>query len=278
MSKTNFKNAIHSTLPLGMRKRLAVWIHNSGWIPRDRRMWWSQELVSDFADVDVNAYHKFLWAHHMAYAKTYDTATRFGENNLTASRKIYLEALAGVLRARGVDPAHDVESVFDVGCSLGYLLRHVETGLFTAARRLRGIDIDALAIAEGQQHLASLDSRVQIERADMEDLAAVLGAERYDVFFCTGVLMYLEQDKAAAVVKTILEHTNVVVGFAGLADPSVDNAELTRSGVRGEDGTFIHNIDAMVSAADGRVVERRWDGDRLVDDNSIYFVFAAPSS
>jgi 2-polyprenyl-3-methyl-5-hydroxy-6-metoxy-1,4-benzoquinol methylase len=269
------KTTVRRVLPLATRKRLAVWLHNCAWMPRERRMWWSQQLVRDFAEVDVNAYHKFLWANHMAYAKTYDTETRFGEDNLNATRRMFLDELVQILKDRNIEPSRNVDSVFDVGCSLGYLLRHVESNLFPAASRLAGIDIDARAIHDGREHLDRLQSKVDIARADMEDLADILADDRYDVFFCTGVLMYLEEQSAAAVVKNILDHTGIVAGFTGLAHPTTDNADLEQSGVRDEDGTFIHNIDGMVTAAGGHVIQRRWEGDRLADGNSIYFVFAA---
>lgn len=261
-------------LPLAVRKRLAVWVHRAAWIPEARRRWWSQQLVSDFAEVDVNAYHKFLWSNHMAYAHTYDVEQRFGDDNIKPSRRIFLEYLDRVLAGKSVAPS-DIDSVFDVGCSLGYLLRHLETGVFSSATRFAGIDIDANAIREGRAYLGGLGSKVQIERGDMEDLGRVLDSERYDVFLCLGVLMYLDEAKAASVVRCILDHTGVVAGFAGLAHPETDNAKLGHSPVRDEDGSFIHNIDRMVTAAGGRVIGRRWEGSQLVDDNSIYFVFAA---
>ncbi len=93
---------------------------------------------------------------------------------------------------------------------------------------------------------------------------------------CTGVLMYLTEQPAAAAVKTMLRHTDVLVALAGLAHPEIDNRELQRSTVRRDDNSFIHNLDRMVEAAGGRVLQRRWEGDRLIHDNSIYFVFAMP--
>jgi hypothetical protein len=112
----------------------------------------------------------------------------------------------------------------------------------------------------------------------MEDLADVIKGDRYDIVLCAGVLMYLDEAKATKLVRVMLEHTGLMAAFAGLADPNVDNAELQASSVRKEDLTFIHNIDAMVAAAGGRVIQRRWDGPRMVDGNTIYFVFAEPQT
>jgi hypothetical protein len=69
-----------------------------------------------------------------------------------------------------------------------------------------------------------------------------------------------------------------VLVLAGLAHPDQDNATLAASAVRERDGTFIHNLDAMVQDAGGRVVHRRWEGARLLDGNTIYFVFGVPQS
>ena len=276
MLKSSLKAGLRRALPLALRKKLAIAIHQSRWLPERQRQWWSQQVVSDFASVDASEYHKFLWANHMAYARTYDVEHRFGDGKLNKTREMLLEDLGLLLEKQGLVPERDVLSVFDVGCSLGYLLRHLETGLFAGAKRLTGIDIDAQAIRDGDHHLKALGSKVALQTADMESLPGLLGAESYDVFLCTGVLMYLTQPKAQQVVKTILAHTKVVACFAGLADPGVDNAKTQASSLRAEDGSFIHNIDKMVELAGGRVVFRRWEGARLVDGNTVYFVFAAP--
>jgi hypothetical protein len=89
--------------------------------------------------------------------------------------------------------------------------------------------------------------------------------------------MYLKPDAACEVVDALLRHTRVVAAFAGLADPDQDNEGLSDSRVRERDGSFIHNLDVMVRDAGGQVVQRRWEGDRDVGGNTIYFVFAAPT-
>jgi SAM-dependent methyltransferase len=225
--------------------------------------------------MDPNEYHKFLWANHMAYAHTYEVKRRFGEGNLHESRIMFLAELQRVMAVMKADPA-DVESVLDIGCSLGYLLRHVEKTLFTQAHRVTGVDIDVYAVREGQRYLSNVGSSVRLLSGDMEKLADIIAHERYDVVICTGALMYLDEAKATRMVSVILEHTNLIACFAGLASPGVDNATLDASTVRDEDLTFIHNIDAMVSKAKGRVIDRCWEGMRTVDGNTIYFVFARP--
>lgn len=98
------------------------------------------------------------------------------------------------------------------------------------------------------------------------------------MILCAGTLLYLPEDDARGLVRSILHHTGVVAAFAGLAHPDRDNAVLTSSAKRDRDATFIHDIDGMVRDAGGRVVWRRWEGPRIVDANTIYFVFARPTS
>jgi SAM-dependent methyltransferase len=191
------------------------------------------------------------------------------------SRKLFFDDLKRTLLGLAVDPAKDVRSVFEVGCSLGYQLRYAETSLFPAGERFAGMDIDRYAVDSGTAYLRSLGSKVHLICGDMEELEEFLRDDAYDIVMCSGVLMYLEQDAAARVVERMLRHTNVLAAFAGLAAPGLDNALLQESEVRRRDHTFIHNIDAMVRAANGTVVARRWEGERMVDGHTLYFVFAA---
>ena len=46
--------------------------------------------------------------------------------------------------------ARSIKSIFDVGCSAGYLLRFMETELFPGATTLEGNDIDEYALANGR--------------------------------------------------------------------------------------------------------------------------------
>jgi hypothetical protein len=149
----------------------------------------------------------------------------------------------------------------------------METELFPAAT-LEGIDIDRYAIDSGNNYLREIRSRVELRCADMSDLEEVLGDREYDLIVCTGVLMYLEQKRAAEVLGAMLRHSHVVA-LAGLAHPSRDNVHLSASDVRTRDTTFVHNLDRMVIDAGGRVIGRDWQGSREVDGNTIYFVFAS---
>lgn len=269
--KETSKNIIRTILPLAIRKNIAVWLGRQDWIHQNRRSWWASELLRDLALKDINGYHRFLWSNHLSYAETYEVEERFGPENMNESRRIFFDELTAFVKKEGVR----VKSVFEVGASLGYQLRHLETELFPRATVFDGIDIDVYAVTAGQSYLKGVGSRVTLRRGDMEGIDSALGSRTYDLFVCTGVLMYLEEGSAARVVEMMLRHTDGVLAISGLAHPEVDNSMLTSSVERGRDMSFIHNIDAMVKDAGGKVLWRRWDGSRIVDGNTIYSVFAA---
>jgi 2-polyprenyl-3-methyl-5-hydroxy-6-metoxy-1,4-benzoquinol methylase len=269
------KNAIRSLIPLSMRKRMAIWVNQLQWLNPHRRSWWSVELVRDFADKDVNAYHKFLWAHHLGYAAPYEVATRFGAEKMRPSRQRFFTELLQCLEGLGVS-VREIRSVLEVGCSLGYQLRYLETDLFPEAAVLDGLDIDRHAIRSGQEHLDAIGSKISLRCGDIQQGEGLLGDRIYDLIICTGVLMYLKEADAAGMVRTLVSHSRVMVAMAGLAHPTVDNASLECSHVRDRDHTFIHNLDRMVTNGGGNVLARRWEGDLQLEGQTIYFVFAAP--
>lgn len=270
------KRVLRTVMPLALRRQAAIWLGRQSWLGNARH-WWATELLRDLAERDPDAYHRFLWAHHLGYAESYEVARRFGAENVNETRRMLFTDLGGYYARQGRDLARDVASIFEVGCSMGYLLRYLETEICPGATVLEGIDIDRYAIRAGSDRLAALGSKVRIAAADMGELEALLGARRFDVILCAGVLMYLRQDAAAAVVRTMCAATEGVLVLTGLAHPERDNGDLAESDVRRRDGTFIHNFDAMVRQAGGRVTYRRWEGARLVDGNTIYFVFAEPA-
>jgi len=267
------KRLLRAALPLGVRLELARILSRQSWL--SARNWWAHELVSDLAYTDPNAYHRFMWGHHIGYAETYEVALRFGADKIHSTRRMLFDDLSACLTRVGIE-ADAVGSAFEIGCSLGYNLRYLEESVFRNANVLEGCDIDAYAVESGAAYLASIGSRVQVFTADISELADRLRGRRYDVTFCAGVLMYLRREDAEAVVAEILRHTGVVAAFAGLAEPEQDNSTLPESRVRARDGTFVHDIDRMVLRAGGRIVQRRWEGPRNVDGNTIYFVFAQP--
>ncbi len=168
----------------------------------------------------------------------------------------------------------DITSVFEVGCSLGYQLRYFETDLFTSAVDLGGIDIDRYAVESGSEYLRSVGSKVQLRVADMEELSSLLKDKMYDIILCSGTLMYLDEKSASKVINVMLGRTKVMLVLTGPAHPEIDNSLLEHSLTRPRDGSFIHNIDSMVKRAGGTVLARRWEGDKLFDGQTIYFVFA----
>ena len=265
------KRLLRGVLPLSARKAIARVLGLQPWLKG--RAWWVRELLRDFAEKDPNAYHRFLWSNHFCYAESYEVAYRFGADQIHATRRLLFDDLQTCLSRLGTTAA-SIDSVFEIGSSLGYNLRFLETGMFAGARTLEGCDIDAYAVARGNEYLQQHSSKVRVHVADMTSLDALLGGKRYDVTLCAGVLMYLREDEAQHVVASVLKHTGVVAAFAGLADPDRDNSTLSMSGVRIRDRTFIHDIDGMVARAGGRVLQRRWEGPRTVDGNTVYFVFA----
>jgi SAM-dependent methyltransferase len=273
--KRAIKRALQGALPLPIRKQLVVRIGRTKWIPSAHRAYWATEILKDFAERDVNEYHKFLWTHHLAYAETYEVDQRFGYDKFNESRRVLFGELPKYL-ADARASAEGIRSVLEVGCSLGYLLRYIETDLFKDAERLDGIDIDAHAIREGARHLASLGSRVSLVCGDMESIDRHYADTGFDVVLASGVLLYLDQASADRFVQTLLTHTRKLLIVTALAHPEVDNRQLETSVRRASDGTWIHNVDAMIAAAGARLLGRRWEGGRIVDGNTIYFLYAAP--
>lgn len=273
--KLRLREGVRRFLPLAMRQRLAMLVGRQAWL--GARYWWVLELLRDFAERDPDGFHRFLWSHHLAYAETYEVGLRFGPNGLHPSRRLLFEELTTAAHRVDLDLSHDVHSVFEVGCSLGYLLRHIEREVCPAAVELEGNDIDGHAIREGRAHLASMGSRVVLHHADLSQLESVFAGRRFDLVVCAGVLMYLREAEAATRVGLIMRHTGRLAAFAGLACSDRDNALLSTAEVRQRDGTFIHNIDRLVTQAGGRIVGRRWDGGTELAGNSVYFVFAEPA-
>ncbi len=233
------------------------------------------ELLRDFAHSDPSAFHRHMWANHLAYASTFDLR-RFEPGKLEASRKVLLELLCQELLGEGIEPTRNVRSLLDVGCSTGYLLRHAETTVFPSATILVGVDIDEQAVGMGSQYLRGVGSRVELTVAQMEQLDTALPGRQFDAVVCCGTLMYLDETQALRTVASLLRHANHVVGLIGLAHPHQDNRTLERSAVRGIDESWIHNFDDMVLAVGGTVRSRRWEPPRDPTDRGVYMLVAVP--
>jgi hypothetical protein len=235
------------------------------------------ELLKDFKETDSDGFHRFLWSNHLAYASSYEVTDRFGEENLPGSRRIFFSDLSKHLSSTGTDLQNDIQSVFEVGCSLGYQLRYLEVNLFPSSTVLDGMDIDSYAVERGSKYLEKLGSKIRLIRGDMRNLDRILEGKTYDIMIATGVLMYLQEKEASRIVEIMLNCSSKITAFSGLAHPDIDNAFLERSIIRERDGSFIHNIDSMVQKAGGSILARRWEGNRLVQGHTIYFVFASMS-
>jgi hypothetical protein len=135
-------STLRVAVPLSLRMQIVKWARR--WhVPGN--FWLSMELLRDFAESNPNEFHRFLWSHHLAYAGGYETS-RFDARKPEPSRLWLFQAIQRHLRKRGIAPERDVQSVFDAGCSLGYVLRFAETQVFPAATRLRGVDVDRYAV------------------------------------------------------------------------------------------------------------------------------------
>jgi SAM-dependent methyltransferase len=232
-------------------------------------------MLHDLHRRDPVGLHRFLWSNHLAYAQTYEVHQRFGAANINPTRHLLFRNLTEHLRARGADPGKDVQSVFEVGCSMGYLLHHVEKEVFPSATILHGIDIDEYAVRTGSAHLSSLGSRVQLFAADMESAEDVMSGRKYDLVLCCGVLMYVNEAIAEKVVRTIFANAGRLVGLiclARLAD------ECGCPGVRTSDGAFIHNVDQMIRRAGGRVVSADWVDTSVSGSSPSHVIVAEPGA
>ncbi len=272
--KQTVKEYTRSVIPLSARKRLAVWLYHQKWLNYNRRSWWSQELIQDLAALSINDYHKFLWSNHLAYSAPYEISSKFGHENIQQSRVMFFSDLTKHLMSMSVNPKVDVDSVFEVGCSLGYLLRYCETDVFPSATDIKGSDIDQYAIRVGSEYLRSIGSKISLTCGDMEELNDLMKDKIYDVILCPGVLMYLHESAACQLIDVLLQHSGCMLALTGLAHPDIDNTELQHSVPRDRDKSFIHNFDSMIKKAGGHIVARRWEGGKIVDGHTIYFVFA----
>jgi SAM-dependent methyltransferase len=234
-------------------------------------------LLSDLHRRDAGSFHRFLWSNHLAYAATYNVRARFGASNLNPSRRILLDSMASYLRSRRLDPGKDVLSVLDVGCSAGYLLRHIEVEVCPSAQVLHGLDIDRCAVGVGMAHLSSLQSKVRLFVGDMAAADRFIGDRTYDLILCCGVLMYDGENAAYDVVRTILSSANCLVGIISLANPTYSRTATRRSSIRRSDGAFIHDVESMIHRAGGKVVVSRRIETNISGSSPSHAILAEPA-
>jgi len=266
-----FKRVLWSITPLPWRKRAVIWLDSVPWLRTKANF--SFVLLGDLDERDGEEYFRFVWSRHVAEARKFEGYIESDEDQLLPTRHVLLAELTGFLEARGLNPHRDVKSVLDLGCFRGSLLRFVERHVFENAEELVGVDLDAKAIAEGTARLARESSEVRLHCRDVTEVGSLLEGRRFDLVFCTGVLMYLTYPSAQKVVQWMCDSGTYVV-MTDIAHPCVDNGKLERS-ERRFDGGYLHNLDEMARTAGASVLYHRWDGDRSLDGFSIYFVFAS---
>jgi SAM-dependent methyltransferase len=263
-----------SLFPSNRRKQIAIWLFRQRQIPGSS--WIALRCLEDLATNNIDEFHRFLWSNHLYYAESYEVPERFGPAKENRLRRLFFSQLETCLLEIDVDP-EQIDSILEVGCSLGYQLQHMESRMFPNASKLYGIDIDEYAVNQGNAYLNSLGSKVNLIHGNMENLADLVGSDRFDVVVCTGVLMYLNEEPATAMVDSLLKHTNQILGIAGVAHPVTPNSKLEHSITRDWDQAFTHNIESMVGKAGGSLIKVSWEGDRIIDGNdgnTVYFVFA----
>jgi SAM-dependent methyltransferase len=264
--------ALGRALPLSARQTLVCFVGRRK-LPDALRFEFAMGMLTDLRRRDPVAFHRFLWANHLAYAVSYEVPHRFGASKINPTRHVLFNSITAHLRSRGLDPGTDIRSVLEIGCSQGYLLRHLETTLFREARILHGLDLDAHAVKTGSAHLDSLGSRVRLFVADMEAAEKVIGSETYDVVLCCGVLMYVNESIAGKVVRLMFARVARLVGLICLA-PS--EGERGRYGVRASDGAFIHDMDPLIREAGGNVLSSRWIGTAISGSSPSQVIVGEP--
>ena len=190
-----------------------------------------------------------------------------------ASRRMLFDDLVSVVRELGLQPS-DIGSILEVGCSLGYLLRHLEVEVFPGCRELLGIDIDGPAIRKGTDYLKRHGSRWSSPQGDMEDLDWML-VPGPSIWSSPPVSSAISTNRMPPAWCPCARRTNKVLAFAGLACTGCNNDQLDRSETSpNHEQQWIHNFAAMVSAGDA------WSGAggrrKLYNLQTIHFVFAVP--
>jgi SAM-dependent methyltransferase len=227
-------------------------------------------MLTDLRRRDPVALHRFLWSNHLAYAARYEVPHTFGTSKINPTRHLLFNSISDHLRSRGLDAGADIRSVLEIGCSQGYLLRHLETTMFRSATILHGLDLDAHAIRTGSAHLDSLGSRVKLFAADMETAEKTIGSETYDVVLCCGVLMYVNTSIAEQVVRMMFARAVRLVGLICLAPLK------GQRNVRESDGAFVHDMDPLIEKAGGNVLSSRWIGTATSGSSPSHVIVAEP--
>lgn len=249
---------------------MAIWLDRQRWL--SSRDYLAMGLIRDLLKENPKEFHKFAWSNHLAgYTRCNDSEELFSVEQLQLSRNEFFRDLIFVIQERGLRTS-DIKSILEVGCSLGYLLRYLELNVFTDCSEIVGVDIDKGAIGKGKAHLGKTGSKVRLIHGDMENLDRSLGPQSFDLLFAAGVLSYLNERDATVVVATMLGRTKKILAFAGLAASDRDNNRLVHSILSpNHEQQWIHNFEAMISLAGGRIIKSRCERGRFC------FVYAEQS-
>jgi SAM-dependent methyltransferase len=261
-------------LPLSTRKDVVTLVGRQGLLPVSFRFEFAMGMLADLQRRNPVALHRFLWSNHLAFAASYEVSQKFGASHINPTRHALFHRINAHLRSRGVDPARDIRSVLEIGCSQGYLLRHLETEIFHSATILHGLDLDSYAIRAGSAHLSSLGSKVDLFEADMVEAERIIGSHTYDIVLCCGVLMYVDESIAEKVIRMMFSHVTRLVGLICLA-PSTGGVRVER-GVRASDGAFMHAIHPMIRKAGGKVLSSYWVGREISGSSPSHVIVAEP--
>jgi hypothetical protein len=233
-------------------------------------------LLDDLRRRDPEGLHRLLWSNHLAYAGSYEVSKRFGASNLNPSRLLLFSEIVEHLCSQGLNPLVDIRSIFEVGCSVGHLLRHLEVDVFPSAQVLHGLDIDEYAIEAGMHHLRSVNSRAKLYAADVTAAGQIMGHHAYDVILCCGVLMYMSEAIAEHTIRVMLSHASRLMAIICLAHPESTEATSEASVTRSHDGAFLHNVERMITRAGGRIVRSKWVGTETSGSSPSYLILAEP--
>jgi 2-polyprenyl-3-methyl-5-hydroxy-6-metoxy-1,4-benzoquinol methylase len=257
-----------------MRKALVVRLDR-------RRFRWSTDFsmgaLGDLRSRDPETLHRFLWSNHLAYAARYEVERKFESHNINPTRHTLFRQILEYCQARALDPHEQIRSVFDVGCSLGYLLRHIELNLLPSAAPLQGIDIDRYAVQAGMSYLQSVRSRVELFEADLSRAGEFMRGRQYDLVLCCGVLMYASEDTALRALQAMFAHCRRLVGIICLAHGERLSAKRVAE-VRMSDGAYVHDMDRMIREAGGTPISSTWVGTATSGSSPSYVILAEPQA
>jgi 2-polyprenyl-3-methyl-5-hydroxy-6-metoxy-1,4-benzoquinol methylase len=230
-------------------------------------------VLGDLRRRDPETLHRFLWSNHLAYAARYEVERKFEPHNINPTRHTLFSQILDYYKTRALDPREHVRSVFDVGCSLGYLLRHIEVNLFPSAAHLNGIDIDRYAVQAGMAYLQSVRSKVELFEADLSRAAEFMRGRQYDIVLCCGVLMYVNEKTARSALQAMFAHSRRLVGIICLAAP---RRATRNSEVRTSDGAYVHDMHRMIRESGGIPVSSTWVGTATSGSSPSHVILAEP--